>query len=61
MLFPKKVEGQATIEYAGAIVVTAAIVGALLAFGPDNFSAMFNNIIQTISSNVTDHSAAETG
>jgi hypothetical protein len=61
VLFSKKVEGQATVEYAGGIVVAAAIVGAVLAFGPYNVSAMFNNFINTISANFTDHTSAETG
>ncbi|MEB3244782.1 MAG: hypothetical protein VKJ06_02215 [Vampirovibrionales bacterium] len=48
----KKTRGQGAVEYAGAIVVAAAIVGAVLAFGPDNLATMFDNIISTISTNL---------
>jgi Flp pilus assembly pilin Flp len=52
MMISKKAKGQGAVEYAGAIVVAAAIVGAVLAFGPDNLSTMFNSIITTISTNL---------
>lgn len=41
----KKAKGQGTIEYAGALVVAAVIVSAVLALGPTNLGNMFNSVI----------------
>ncbi|MDX2083811.1 MAG: Flp family type IVb pilin [Candidatus Melainabacteria bacterium] len=47
-LLYKKAKGQGVVEYAGALVVAAALVAAVLLIGPDAIQGMFQNIIDTI-------------
>ena len=46
----KKHKGQGVVEYAGALVIAAVIVGAALAFGPD----MIDEIFTQVQTQVTD-------
>jgi Flp pilus assembly pilin Flp len=40
----KKRKGQGVVEYAGALVVAAVIVGAALSFGPTMINTIFNQV-----------------
>jgi len=46
-------KGQGIVEYAGALVVAALIVGAVVTAGPSNLAAMFNAVIASVQSNIT--------
>lgn len=41
----KKAKGQGVIEYAGALVIAAVLVAAVLAIGPNQMSGIFNTIL----------------
>jgi Flp pilus assembly pilin Flp len=45
----KKKKGQGVVEYAGALVIGAAVVAAALAVGPDMIKTIFTNIQTQIS------------
>ena len=47
-MFNQKKKGQGVVEYAGAIVVAAAIVAAVLSFAPTALSSLFTDIIGAI-------------
>jgi Flp pilus assembly pilin Flp len=40
----KKRKGQGVVEYAGALVIAAVIVGTALAFGPDMIDTIFTQV-----------------
>jgi Flp pilus assembly pilin Flp len=44
----KKSKGQGVIEYAGALVIAAVLVAAVLAVGPDGISTLFTDILNTV-------------
>ena len=44
----KKSKGQGVIEYAGALVIAAVLVAAVLAVGPDGISTLFTDILTTV-------------
>ncbi|MEM0952448.1 MAG: hypothetical protein AAGI66_09960 [Cyanobacteria bacterium P01_H01_bin.74] len=41
-------KGQGVIEYAGALVIAAVLVAAVLAIGPDGISTLFTNILTSV-------------
>ena len=45
----KKKKGQGVIEYAGALVIAAVLVAAVLAVGPDGIENLFNDILTGVS------------
>lgn len=49
----KKVKGQGVIEYAGALVIAAVLVAAVLAIGPTGISNLFNDIMNSVQSYFT--------
>jgi hypothetical protein len=49
----KKKKGQGVVEYAGALVIAALIVVAVIAAGPDNLAAMFNAVIGDVQTTMT--------
>lgn len=44
----RKKKGQGIVEYAGAIIVAAVIVAALIALAPDGIGAAFDTIIDAV-------------
>jgi Flp pilus assembly pilin Flp len=48
MLKARKHKGQGVIEYAGALVIAAVLVAAVLAIGPTNMSSLFTNILTRV-------------
>lgn len=46
-------KGQGIVEYAGALVVAALIVGAVVTAGPDNLASMFNSVIASVETSIT--------
>ncbi len=44
----KKVKGQGVIEYAGALVIAAVLVAAVLAVGPAGITNIFNTIMTRV-------------
>jgi len=44
----KKNKGQGVIEYAGALVIAAVLVAAVLAVGPDGIEGLFTAIMDTV-------------
>lgn len=46
-------KGQGVIEYAGALVIAAAIVAGVLVVGPSGIETLFGNILDTVTSNFT--------
>lgn len=42
------VKGQGVIEYAGALVIAAVLVAAVLAVGPDGMTTLFTSIIESV-------------
>ncbi len=44
----KKQKGQGVIEYAGALVIAAVLVAAVLAVGPDGISTLFTDILTAV-------------
>ncbi len=49
----KAKKGQGVIEYAGALVIAAAIVAGVLVVGPDGLKTLFSTILSTVSGNFT--------
>jgi Flp pilus assembly pilin Flp len=49
----KKQKGQGVIEYAGALVIAAVLVAAVLAIGPTGISNLFNDILNAVQSYFT--------
>lgn len=43
-----KSKGQGVIEYAGALVIAAVLVAAVLAVGPDGITNLFNAILTAV-------------
>lgn len=41
-------KGQGVIEYAGALVVAAALVAAVIAVGPDGIKTLFSDILTAV-------------
>ena len=41
-------KGQGVIEYAGALVVAAALVAAVIAVGPDGIKSLFGDILTAV-------------
>ncbi len=54
----KKNKGQGVIEYAGALVIAAVLVAAVLAIGPDGIGQLFQNIMDTVEAFFTGELAA---
>ncbi|MEB3285970.1 MAG: hypothetical protein VKJ04_00550 [Vampirovibrionales bacterium] len=44
----KKAKGQGVIEYAGALVIAAVLVAAVLSVGPAGIEQLFTNILTTV-------------
>ena len=44
----KKQKGQGVIEYAGALVIAAVLVSAVLAIGPDGIKTLFTDILSSV-------------
>ena len=44
----KKQKGQGVIEYAGALVIAAVLVAAVLAIGPTQISSLFTDILNSV-------------
>lgn len=53
MLIQKKQKGQGVVEYAGALVIAALIVTAVIAAGPDNLATMFNAVVTDVQGSFT--------
>lgn len=53
MNMKKAVKGQGVVEYAGALVVAAVIVGGIIALGPDGIANIFNSILTSVSAYFT--------
>lgn len=53
MLNNKKAKGQGVVEYAGALVIAAIVVGAIIAVGPSGIEGIFNSILSSVSSFLT--------
>lgn len=53
MLIQKKQKGQGVVEYAGALVIAALIVTAVIAAGPDNLATMFNAVVTDVEGSFT--------
>ncbi|WP_303673309.1 hypothetical protein [Vampirovibrio chlorellavorus] len=49
----KSKKGQGVIEYAGALVIAAAIVAGVLLIGPQGLSDLFTTILDTVTANFT--------
>jgi Flp pilus assembly pilin Flp len=47
-LMNKKSKGQGVIEYAGALVIAAVLVAAVLAIGPDGITTIFTEILTNV-------------
>ena len=45
--------GQGVIEYAGALVVAAVMVAAVLAIGPKGITTLFTNILNSVQTYMT--------
>ena len=48
-----KSKGQGVIEYAGALVVAAVMVAAVLAIGPDGIKTLFTSMMSSIQTYLT--------
>jgi hypothetical protein len=48
-----KSKGQGVIEYAGALVIAAVLVAAVLAIGPTGISNLFTDILNSVQSYFT--------
>jgi Flp pilus assembly pilin Flp len=46
--FQRAQKGQGVIEYAGALVVAAVMVAAVLAIGPDGIKTLFTDILNSV-------------
>lgn len=53
MLQVKKQKGQGVIEYAGAMVIAAVLVAAVIGFGPGAITQLFTSILTGVSSYLT--------
>lgn len=49
----KSTKGQGVIEYAGALVVAAVMVAAVLAIGPKGITTLFTNILNSVQTYMT--------
>ncbi|WMU93223.1 hypothetical protein EMOOHJMP_00028 [Microcystis phage MaAM05] len=49
----KAKKGQGVIEYAGALVIAAAIVAGVLLIGPQGLKDLFTTILDTVTANFT--------
>jgi len=49
----KSEKGQGVIEYAGALVVAAVMVAAVLAIGPSGIKTLFTNILNSVQTYMT--------
>jgi hypothetical protein len=49
----RKYKGQGVIEYAGALVIAAVLVAAVLAIGPQGITTLFNDIMTSVQSYFT--------
>lgn len=49
----KKSKGQGVIEYAGALVIAAALVAAVITVGPSGISTLFGDILNSVQSYFT--------
>ena len=49
----KKNKGQGVIEYAGAMVIAAVLVAAVVAIGPDAITELFGNILEFVEGQLT--------
>jgi len=49
----RKHKGQGVIEYAGALVIAAVLVAAVLAIGPTGISNLFTDILNSVQSYFT--------
>jgi Flp pilus assembly pilin Flp len=59
--FNKKHKGQGVIEYAGALVIAAALVAAVLTVGPTAITDLFTNIMTTVSGYLEGELSKNTG
>ena len=48
-MMKKSKKGQGVIEYAGALVIAAVLVAAVLAVGPDGIETLFTDILTSVS------------
>jgi hypothetical protein len=46
-------KGQGVIEYAGALVIAAVLVAAVLAIGPNGISTLFTTILTSVQTYLT--------
>lgn|GEM_PF-1753519 len=49
----KSSKGQGVIEYAGALVIAAVLVAAVLAIGPTGIKTLFTNILNSVQTYMT--------
>ena len=49
----KSHKGQGVIEYAGALVIAAVLVAAVLAIGPTGIKTLFTNILNSVQTYMT--------
>lgn len=47
-MMKKAKKGQGVIEYAGALVIAAVLVAAVIGLGPDAISDLFTNILDSV-------------
>ena len=52
-LMIKKQKGQGVIEYAGALVIAAVLVAAVLAIGPSGIETLFTDLLESVQSYFT--------
>ena len=53
MNLKKASKGQGVVEYAGALVVAAIVVGAIILVGPAGIENIFNTILTNVSTFLT--------
>jgi len=53
LLNKKALKGQGVIEYAGALVIAAVLVAAVLAIGPTGITNLFTDILDSVQSYFT--------
>ena len=53
LLAKKAQKGQGVIEYAGALVIAAVLVAAVLAIGPTGITNLFTDILNSVQSYFT--------
>jgi Flp pilus assembly pilin Flp len=53
LLNKKAQKGQGVIEYAGALVIAAVLVAAVLAIGPTGITNLFTDILNSVQSYFT--------